>query len=366
MKIVFCLVFFVLAVTAVPLAEVERINGINGWYIPQINGSNVWVTLEEGEQMLADYEQQDNEDIDENFEESVNADEYDNELIMNRMSTVPIKFYLYTNKNPTKGQKLYDNNKAIKNSDFNAKNPTKFITHGWAQSYTSGMCKDIRTAWLTQGKYNVIVVDWARARSVDYVSSVVAVPKVGKKIASMIDYLVENHGLNLDETEMIGHGLGAHVAGITGKKLKNGMLHSIISLDAALSLYSYKKPEKRVSATDAHYVESIHTNGDQNGFLEPIGKSAFYPNGGKKQPGCALDLTGACDHARSVAYYVEAVVRNSFPSMRCVDYKAAVKHNCGGSYSGVRMGAQYNAYVATGEFYVPVHSSSPYGYGYGA
>ncbi|XP_011187982.1 phospholipase A1 VesT1.02-like [Zeugodacus cucurbitae] len=344
MKVLVILAFCVLAVAAVPIPEAERVNGENGWYIPQANGSFVWVSMEEGEQMLDELEKQ--------------------EEMQSRLLPVPVTFYLYTNRNPSKGQKITESFKSITNSEFDAANPTRFVIHGWTQSYTAGMNKDIRAAWLGRGKYNVIIVDWERARSVDYASSVLAVPKVGEKVASMINYLVDIHGMSLDETEVIGHSLGAHVAGYAGKNIKNGLLHAIVGLDPALPLFSYDKPNKRLNANDAHYVESIQTNGGELGFLKPIGKGAFYPNGGKSQPGCPLDVTGACSHARSCSYYAEAVAREDFPSMRCGDYQEAVKDKCGSSYSGVKMGAVTNAYMVSGEYYVPVHSSSPYGFGY--
>lgn len=39
-----------------PIPEEERVNGENGWHIPQADDSLVWVSAEEGEQMLADFE----------------------------------------------------------------------------------------------------------------------------------------------------------------------------------------------------------------------------------------------------------------------------------------------------------------------
>ncbi|XP_039948850.1 pancreatic triacylglycerol lipase-like [Bactrocera tryoni] len=342
MKVLVILAVCGLAVAAVPIPEENRINGENGWYVPQANGSFIWVSIEEGEQMLDELEKQ--------------------EAVQSRLLPVPVTFYLYTNRNPSKGQKITETFKSISESEFDASNPTRFVIHGWIQSYTADMNKDICAAWLASGKYNVIIVDWARARSVDYATSVAAVAKTGEKVASMINYLVESFAMSLVETVVIGHSLGAHVAGYAGKNTKKGLLHTIVGLDPALPLFSYNKPKKRLSANDAHYVESIQTNGGTLGFLKPIGKGAFYPNGGKSQPGCPLDVTGACSHQCSCSYYAEAVARDNFSSMRCDDYKKAVNNKCDSFYSGVKMGTVTNAYVVTGEYYVPVHSSTPFGF----
>ncbi|KAL7727934.1 hypothetical protein ACLKA6_019495 [Drosophila palustris] len=336
MKLFLVLAAVVVAVSALPIEE--RINGENGWYVPQVDGSSKWMDLEEAEQLLSSGEQMEG-----------------------RISTNAVSFYLYTKSNPTNGQEISSKGSSVAQSHFNKNHPTRFVIHGWTQSYTDSMNTRITKAWLSKGDYNIIIVDWSRARSVDYASSVIAVPGAGAKVGEMIKYLNVNHGMSLDTLYVIGHSLGAQVSGYAGKTVGEGRIHTIIALDPALPLFSYDKPDKRLSSTDAFYVESIQTNGGKLGFLKPIGKGAFYPNGGKKQPGCGVDATGSCSHARSVTYYVEAVTENNFGTIKCSDYETAVAKECGSTYSSVRLGADTNAYMVAGDFYVPVNSKAPFG-----
>ncbi|BFF92644.1 phospholipase A1 VesT1.02-like [Drosophila madeirensis] len=336
MKVFFVLAALLAAVTALPVEE--RINGENGWFIPKVDGSFEWMELKDAEELLSRGEQMEG-----------------------RISTNAVKFYLYTRSNPTDGKEIKSTASSIGGSHFNKDHGTRFVIHGWTQSAQDDMNTRITKAWLSRGDYNVIVVDWARARSVDYASSVLAVSGAGSKVGEMIKYLNEHHGMSLDSLEVIGHSLGAHVAGYAGKKVGKGRIHSIVGLDPALPLFSYDKPDKRLSSDDAHYVESIQTNGGKLGFLKPIGKGAFYPNGGKKQPGCGVDVTGSCSHGRSVLYYAEAVTEDNFGTIKCHDYEAAVSKECGSTYSSVRMGAVTNAYMVDGDFYVPVNSKAPFG-----
>ncbi|XP_011291126.3 phospholipase A1 VesT1.02 [Musca domestica] len=338
MKYFVLLGFCLAAACASVIPEEERVNGENGWYVPQTDGSFEWVDLEEAESYLNQAEQ-----------------------LEGRLSSNPVTFYLYTKSNPDKGHEIKATTKSIKASPFNAKHPTRITIHGWTSNSNDYVNSGVRKAYLKKGDYNIIAIDWARARSVDYATSVLAVPGVGKKIAALVDFLVKEYDMKLDDLEIIGHSLGAHVAGFTGKNIASGKAHAIIGLDPALPLYSYDKPSKRLSSTDAHYVESIQTNGGKLGFLKPIGKGAFYPNGGKKQPGCGADLTGSCSHGRSVSYYVEAIEKDNFATIKCENYEDAVAKKCGSTYSGVRMGAIHNAYMVAGDFYVPVHSEYPYG-----
>ncbi|XP_062123883.1 phospholipase A1-like [Drosophila sulfurigaster albostrigata] len=336
MKLFLVLAALLGAVSALPIEE--RINGENGWYIPHIDGTSEWMDLEEGERLREN-----------------------GELMEGRISTNAVNFYLYTKSNPTSSQSISSSGSSVSDSHFNKDHPTRFVIHGWTQSHSDSMNTEITKAWLSRGDYNVIIVDWARARSVDYASSVLAVPGAGAKVGDMIKYLNEHHGMSLDTLYVIGHSLGAQVSGYAGKTVGEGRIHTIIGLDPALPLFSYDKPAKRLSSDDAHYVESIQTNGGKLGFLKPIGKGAFYPNGGEKQPGCGVDLTGSCSHGRSVTYYVEAVTEDNFGTIKCGNYEDAVAKSCGSTYSSARMGADTNAYMVDGDYYVPVNSAAPFG-----
>lgn len=71
-------------------------------------------------------------------------------------------------------------------------------------------------AYLQNGDYNVIIVDWGKlARNLNYAYAVHYVKYVGKYVALAIDFLLA-HGMNPNTTTLIGHSLGAHVIGLAG------------------------------------------------------------------------------------------------------------------------------------------------------
>ncbi|XP_073816200.1 phospholipase A1-like [Musca autumnalis] len=341
MKFLWILALFCLTVSAnKPFDDNEgQIHGENGWYVPRTDGTFDWV----------------DKDVAENYLESMeNIETHD-------LTYVPVKYYLYTRANPTKGTKIEATTKSVGGSNFDGSKPTYFVIHGWTQSYTTSLNKEIRDAALSRFDCNVIVVDWARARSVDYATSVLAVGRTGKKVANMIDFLNKNYNMSFDTLTVAGHSLGAHVAGYAGKNVKNGKINTIIGMDPALPLFSYLNTRKRLAEGDAKYVQSIQTNGGQLGFLKPIGEGAVYPNGGEEQPGCGIDLTGACSHGRSTTYYAEALQLNDFGIIECKNYKSAVSDSCGSKFSSARMGAVYASDRVAGVFYAPVGKSYPYG-----
>ncbi|EDW23984.1 GL23628 [Drosophila persimilis] len=344
MRLCFLLLVCVIAVSAWPIEDLSlRVSGGNGWYVPQKDGALRWVSRAEGERDLAHYEAQ--------------------ETIMGRLSTNTVNFYLYTLRNTNAGQQIKANRASIDASNFNPENPTRITIHGWNSNYKDGVNTKIAAAWFLSGDYNMIAVDWVRGRSLEYASSVAAASGAGKKIAALVDFLVKEYGMSLDTLEVVGFSLGAHVAGHTAKQVASGEVGKVVGLDPAMPLISYSNTAKRLASDDARYVESIHTAGGTMGFTKPIGKAAFYVNGGKSQPGCGIDITGSCAHTRAVTYYVESLRFNNFPTQRCDSYKEANKKACGDKYSSVLMGATVNIYVAEGIFYVPVNKQSPFGLG---
>uniref|UniRef100_A0A0K8UNL2 Putative phospholipase A1 magnifin n=1 Tax=Bactrocera latifrons TaxID=174628 RepID=A0A0K8UNL2_BACLA len=331
MKLIFGLLGLFVSVA---LGGSSNFDETKGWFVPQADGSFSWISQSEHKERL---------------------------LVAERTS-VTVKFYLYHPLNRDGREVELNDASSLSAAGFNKKWPTRITIHGWTGDLNSSINVDVRNAFLETGNYNVFAVDWSvDAQTANYTSARYKVPSVGAVVANFVDFLSE-HGMSFDSLGLVGHSMGAHVAGFTGKKVSRGKVHTIEGLDPALPLFNYDDCSSRLCSSDANYVETIQTDGGKVGFLRPIGKAAFYPNGGKNQPGCELDLTGSCSHLRAIPYYAEAITENNFPSMKCMDYEDAVDKSCGNIYSAVRMGAKSN-FGISGTYYVPVKSSPPYGYG---
>lgn len=82
--------------------------------------------------------------------------------------------------------------------------------------------------------------------------------KVAEKLADLIEALVEK-GMNLNDLSLVGHSLGAHVAGCAAKRLNSHKkIGSIIGLDPAAIGYNFDERDNRLCDTDADYVQVIH------------------------------------------------------------------------------------------------------------
>lgn len=74
-------------------------------------------------------------------------------------------------------------------------------------------------------------------------------------MAELIEALV-NYGMNLKDLTLVGHSLGAHVAGMSGKMLNSTeKIGIIIGLDPASVGFNFAEKDKRLADTDADYVQ---------------------------------------------------------------------------------------------------------------
>lgn len=72
----------------------------------------------------------------------------------------------------------------------------------------------------SQSNTAVIVTDWREgAREINYLQSVASARVVGAQVAQLITVLETSHGISLDDVHIIGHSLGAHIAGYAGERL---------------------------------------------------------------------------------------------------------------------------------------------------
>ena len=96
--------------------------------------------------------------------------------------------------------------------------------------------------------------------------------------------------------KIVGHSLGAHVAGNAGFHTKNGKFGRITGLDPAYPvIHKLATIDDRLDSSDAVFVDIIHSCGGVLGFFDPLGHADFYPNAGVPvQPGCCCvaEITG--------------------------------------------------------------------------
>ena len=240
---------------------------------------------------------------------------------------------------------------------------------------------EMRDAHLAKEDVNVIAVNWEKgADSVNYQQSVANTRVVGALIGEFMKELHSATGASYSSMHLIGHSLGAHVAGYAGEWVPG--TGRITGLDPAGPSFEDEDIRVRLDPSDANFVDVIHTDAENLlklgfGTDKPMGHADFYPNGGADQPGCtdailkhllalldsfdAAKASVACNHVRAIYLFTESIGSScSFQAYPCSSEEDYKDGNCKSCSSGcATMG--YNADpTAHGTFYLSTTSSAPY------
>ncbi|XP_039296077.1 pancreatic triacylglycerol lipase [Nilaparvata lugens] len=265
------------------------------------------------------------------------------------------KYCLYTRHNRHVCQQLvYTNPRTIYRSYLMPTHKVYFIAHGFLENGEKDWIKNLTSELLERYDVNVISVDWGNGSSPPYTQAVANIRLVGTITAHLIHTMSTLVGLKAEFCHVIGHSLGAHLAGYVGSTLQTKFrqkLGRITGLDPAEPHFSKTDPIVRLDPTDANYVDIIHSDATPFirgglGMDEPIGHLDFYPNGGENQPGCDKGLMNyvqmeqnsffkgvrkflGCDHVRSLQFFNESVnTQCKFIAIECDTWENFIAGEC--------------------------------------
>jgi len=258
------------------------------------------------------------------------------------------RFLLFTQRNRYY-QEITADADVIKASNYNKLTPTRFVIPGFPMkgdmNWPEEMCKTM-VHW---ERVNCIAIDWTNGMKAPYAQAVNNARVVATQTAHMINFLLSYFRQKADKFHLIGHSIGAHIAGEAGTLVPQ--LGRITGLDPMEPYFQDADPAVRLDASDANFVDVIHTDalpfvqGNFGlGVSKPAGHLDFYPNGGELMPGCTKnkgspnDLDGIwegtikfddCNHGRAYEYYMESIVKPlGFTGYPCTDYKSFIAGLC--------------------------------------
>ncbi|XP_067624474.1 phospholipase A1 VesT1.02-like isoform X2 [Eurosta solidaginis] len=279
------------------------------------------------------------------------------------MTDMKMSFYLFKREFPECGRELGINakRKDILQAGFNPRHKTRVIIHGWMSQSRGSFNRDVKNAYLKRGNYNIIIVNWsASATNVNYFAVVKMIEGFGTQLARFTQQLKRMVNADYDDMYLIGHSLGAQIAGAAGKLIKPERYNTIFALDPAGPKFRDRSADFRIDPTDAKYVESIQTSG-YLGFYEPTGNATFYPNYGVYQGQCYYV---GCSHIRAYKMFTESITTDvGFWGTRCVRREPEWECDKQAAPSDLyRMGGE-PALAKSGMFYVKTRTSSPFAMG---
>ncbi|KAM9324597.1 pancreatic triacylglycerol lipase-like [Gastrophryne carolinensis] len=251
-------------------------------------------------------------------------------------------FFLYTRDNQDHYQVISAlNPSSISGSNFSFFRNTRFVIHGFISSGEASWLSETCRAMFQVEDVNCIAVDWSGGARTQYTQASNNIRVVGAEIAYFINTLATDFGYSPSNVHLIGHSLGAHVAGEAGKRMKG--IARITGLDPAEPYFQNTPAEVRLDRSDAALVDVIHTDAGPFitslgfGMSQVIGHLDFFPNGGVQMPECPQNMesnnvdvesvwSGAfdwltCNHFAAQKYYIESITHpDTFSGYPCADW----------------------------------------------
>ncbi|GAB0086694.1 pancreatic lipase-related protein 2 [Sergentomyia squamirostris] len=257
---------------------------------------------------------------------------------------------------------------------FNSSLPVKVVIHGWMGNKNHITIDPVKNAYLAQLCCNVITVNWEDGAMQNYDLSRYMVDIVGQKVGELLHNFFTRTNISSGDVHILGHSLGAHIAGNIGKYF-NGTIGRITALDPAGPLFKLKSTDA-CSSKDAIFVDAIHTDVGILGEKTRRGHVDFYPNRGfPPQPGCyLLDILtfSTCSHLRAPLLYAESILLpEQFLSVECeISELFTSIRKCRPKNNLISTTKRQMIFMgeatpknATGVFYLETNNAAPYGKG---
>uniref|UniRef100_UPI0037E7B78E inactive pancreatic lipase-related protein 1-like n=1 Tax=Semicossyphus pulcher TaxID=241346 RepID=UPI0037E7B78E len=256
------------------------------------------------------------------------------------------RFLLFTQKNRYYQEIKAD--KSIEATNYSKLRKTRFIIPGYLEKGDEDWPQDMCKVTVSWENVNCIAVEWKKGVKTQYAQAANNGRVVAAQVAHMIQFLTSKYRHTADKFYIIGHSLGAHIAGDVGSRIPS--LARITGLDPTEPYFQGANASVRLDTSDATFVDVIHTDGlpfDSKlglGMTQSVGHVDFYPNGGELMPGCSAnrgkpsDLDAfwegtkkfdACNHVRAYQYYSESIVKpQGFVGFPCSDKDSFAAGKC--------------------------------------
>ncbi|XP_031628400.1 vitellogenin-2-like [Contarinia nasturtii] len=247
--------------------------------------------------------------------------------------------------------------------EFNPKLPLVMVITGWTTNFndTENPTLDkIYDAYRCRGNVNFVTVDTAGFVDTLYSWSAFNTEEIGNVIANSLKHLILTYPI--EKIHLIGHSLGAHIAGSAGRNLNyktNKLIPRITGLDPANPCFNPGENLTGLARGDADFVDVIHTNAGALGRRDPLGDIDFFPNGVQPlPPGC---LSISCAHQRAPEFYAESVYPGNefnFMAVKCGSLSALNGKYCPGKPIPMGYATPLNI---KGNYFLKTNEESPYG-----
>ncbi|XP_053949624.1 vitellogenin-1-like [Anastrepha ludens] len=250
----------------------------------------------------------------------------------------------------------------VDDPDFDSSKRVVIASSGWLTNANKSddVLEGLGKAYNCRGDTNFLGIDVGRYIETLYTWSSLNTRRIGELLAIALVDLTEY--VPLENIHLMGHSLGAQIMSEAAryyKRLTGKGIPRVTGFDPAGPCFNYGQKLTTLAASDADYVDIIHSNPGIAGQISPTGDADFFVGGRFPiQNGC---FEAVCSHQRSWQYYVESVYPGNeydFPAKRCDSLLHLEQGRCVGASYPMGYAIPKNL---QGVFILQVNPQEPYG-----
>ncbi|XP_018792381.1 PREDICTED: vitellogenin-1-like [Bactrocera latifrons] len=243
---------------------------------------------------------------------------------------------------------------------FDPNKKTVIFSTGYTTIVNNERHDALSKAYNCRGDTNYLALDTGDYITTVYVWSAQNTDTIGKYLAAGIQKLSEF--IDVADLHLMGHSLGAQIMGTAARQyrfLTGNNLPYVTGLDPAYPCFNEGEKLTTISASDAAFVDIIHTNAGINGQYKAYGDVDFYVGG--KFPIQNACRTPQCSHEIVWEYYTESVYpknERNFLAKRCNSLFSLQDGRCDGPEFPMGFAVPHDL---IGRYVLDTNAEKPYG-----
>jgi Lipase len=252
----------------------------------------------------------------------------------------------------------------VSHTSFSRLRNTVVYHYGFSQTENSDNVRDIVNSYVSANNVNFIWIFYDNLTT----NTVNSARAIGDALASAYIRLCDA-GQAPDRLHLIGFSLGAQIQAIASRNVQSRtnrrlVIGRLTGLDPGQIQSALIPLTGRLSANDAAFVDSIHTEGVGFGDHQSVGHVSYWVNGGVQQPFCTSGINTVrqtCSHNFAPTAWAESVRARAaiFPALQCQSWQHFVNRNCNTAAPTGNMGAT-TSHSLRGTYFLSTNHNAPF------
>lgn len=274
-----------------------------------------------------------------------------------------VRIRFYTGPNQWQLYDVTNVHTAFSHPEFNNTRNTVFYHYGFTQTENSDNVVEVIDAYTIAGHSNFFLIYYLSVAT----NVITNAREIGDALAGSYVRICDA-GVPAERLHLVGFSIGAQIQAIASRTVQQSTNHRLVvgrltGIDPGQIQAVLIPLIGRLSANDAAFVDSIHTESVGFGDLLSIGHVSYMVNGGVAQPFCTSvinTIAQTCSHMFAPSAWAESVRSSApiFPSLPCASWNAFLAGDC--NAAPVAHMGMHTTVAARGAHFLRTNHAAPF------